>query len=301
MNRRIFIRNTSLLTAGTLFLQKYAMASLGQSRGWAGNIKMIRDNVGIFTERGGTIGFILDDAGIVSIDSQFPDTAGHFIEEVKKLKDKPFAYLLNTHHHGDHTGGNIAFKGLVEHVVMHDNALKNHKAVAEKAKNEDKQLFADMTFADELKVKSGKAKIKGHYFGAAHTNGDAVYHIEKANVAHVGDLMFNRRHPVVDRSAGASIAHWTEVLQSITKKFDKDTIYIFGHAGEGYEVTGNAQDLLAFRNYLQKLLEFASSEMKAGKTREEFIKNKEVPEVPEWKGNGERTFGAAWDEVAGGK
>jgi cyclase len=297
MQRRIFLRNTALITAGSLLFQKRALAAIFNVP--AGSIKMIRANVGFFTERGGTIGFVLDEAGIVVIDSQFADTAGHFIEEVKKLKDKPFSHLLNTHHHGDHTSGNIAFKGIVEHVVMHDNALKNYRAVSEKAKTEDKQLYADMTFNDELKLKIGKSKIKGHYFGAAHTNGDAVYHVDKANVAHVGDLMFNRRHPVVDRSAGASITHWAEVLNNIVKKFNKDTIYIFGHAAEGYDVTGSSADLLAFRDYLQKLMEFATSEKKAGKTREEFVKNTAVPGAPEWKGNGERTFGAAWDEAGG--
>jgi glyoxylase-like metal-dependent hydrolase (beta-lactamase superfamily II) len=295
MQRRIFLRSTAFLTAGSLLFRKRALAQIFNVP--PGNIKMIRGNVGFFTERGGTIGFVIDEEGIVVIDSQFADTVLHFMEEVKKLKDKPFSHLLNTHHHGDHTSGNIAFKGLVEHVVMHENALKNYKTVTEKAKSEDKALYADMTFTEELKLKVGKTKLKGHYFGAAHTNGDAVYHIDKANVAHVGDLMFNRRHPVVDRSAGASITHWAEVLNGIVKRFDKDTIYIFGHAGEGYDVTGSSADLLAFRDYLQKLMEFANAEKKAGKTREEFIKNTAVPGAPEWKGNGERTFGAAWDEA----
>jgi cyclase len=297
MNRRIFIRNTTLFSAGTLLFQKKALAEIFNVP--AGSIKMIRKNVGYFTERGGTIGFQFGEKGIVVIDAQFPDTALHFIDEVKKLKDKPFAFLINTHHHGDHTSGNISFKGLAAHVVAHENSLKNQQAVAEKAKTVEKQLYPDTTFADTIKLKNGKTKIKGYYFGPAHTNGDAVYHFDDANVVHVGDLMFNRRHPVVDRTAGASIAHWAEVLDQVVKKFDKNTIYIFGHAADGYEVTGTASDLLAFRNYLQKLLEFTDAEIKAGKTREEFITNTVVPGAPEWKGNGERTFGAAWDERKG--
>ena len=296
MQRRIFIRNTAILTGASLLFQKQALAQLFRTSEF--NIKMLSKNAGIFTERGGTIGFLLGDEGIVVIDSQFPDTAKHFMEEAKKMKDKPFAYLLNTHHHGDHTGGNIAFKGAVEHVVMHQNAATNLKTVAEKQNALDKQLMADMTFTDELKIKIGKEKIKGYYFGAGHTNGDAVYHIEESDIVHVGDLMFNRRHPFIDRTAGASIAGWTKVLDSIAKEFSKKTTYIFGHAGTGYEVTGTSADLMAFKNYLQSLLDFTAKEIAAGKTKEEILKATEIPGAPEWKGDGiQRPLTAAYEEL----
>jgi cyclase len=297
MHRRIFLRNTALFTTGSLLFQKKALAEVFNLP--AGAIKMIRQHVGYYTERGGTIGFLLGEKSIAVIDAQFPDTALHFIDEIKKLENKPFAYLINTHHHGDHTSGNISFKGITAHVVAHENSLKNQQSVAEKANTVDKQLYPDQTFSGSIKLKIGKSKIRGYYFGPAHTNGDAVYHFVDANVVHVGDLMFNRRHPVVDRTAGASISHWIEVLDSVTKKFNKDTVYIFGHAADGYDVTGSSKDLLDFRDYLQNLLDFTRHEIKAGKTREEFIKNTLVPGAPEWKGNGERTFGAAWDEMNG--
>jgi glyoxylase-like metal-dependent hydrolase (beta-lactamase superfamily II) len=156
----------------------------------------------------------------------------------------------------------------------------------------------DMTFTDELKIKVGKEKIKGYYFGAGHTNGDAVYHIEESDIVHVGDLMFNRRHPFIDRTAGASIANWTTVLDSIVKEFSKKTTYIFGHAGTGYEVTGNAADLMAFKNYLQSLLDFTAKEIAAGKTKEEILKATEIPGAPEWKGDGiQRPLTAAYEEL----
>ena len=68
------------------------------------------------------------------------------------------------------------------------------------------------------------------YYGPAHTSGDAVVTFEKANVAHVGDLVFNRRHPYIDRPAGASIANWIKVLEGTVADHDGGTIYIFGHA-----------------------------------------------------------------------
>lgn len=295
MHRRTFLR-ASALTCGALTLgQQKLLAALFPQQG---NIKMLRKNVGIYTERGGTIGFVLSGEGIVTIDAQFPDTAARYIAEVQKLNTKPLAYLLNTHHHGDHTSGNIAFKGIVEHVAAHQNSIANQKRVAEEQKTLDKQLLPDVSFDKEFKVKIGNEKIKGSYFGPGHTNGDTLYHFEEANIVHLGDLMFNRRHPFIDKTAGASIANWIEILKKATNEYNKDTLYIFGHAADGYEVTGSAPDLAKFGDYLNRLLDFARTESKAGKTKEEFLKNTAIPGVTEWTGAGiERPLTAAWQEV----
>ena len=295
MHRRSFLRHSAFtLGALTLGQQKLLAAILPQT----GNIKMLRKNVGIYTERGGTIGFLLSDEGIVTIDSQFPDTAAKYIAEVQKLNTKPLTYLLNTHHHGDHTGGNIAFKGIVEHVAAHKNSIENQRRVAERQNTLDKQLLPDVSFDKEFKVKIANEKIKGDYFGAGHTNGDTIYHFEEAGVVHMGDLMFNRRHPFIDKTAGASIANWIDILKKASTEYGNDTLYIFGHAAEGQEVTGSGNDLLKFRDYLQRLLEYARAEHKAGKSKEEFLKNTAIPGVTEWQGSGiERPLTAAWEEV----
>ncbi|WP_165917296.1 MBL fold metallo-hydrolase [Flaviaesturariibacter aridisoli] len=299
MNRKDFLRYTSLVAGGTLLFRNNVWASLLPR---AGNLKLLRNSVGIYTERGGTIGFHAGKNGFTVIDTQFMDTAPNLIGELKKMAEEPFLQLLYTHHHGDHTGGGAAFKGLVQDVVAHKNAAAHHQSVSAAAKKPAEQLYATITFDEELKLKSEEAKLKGFYFGAGHTNGDAVYHFQDANIAHVGDLVFNRRHPFVDRAHGASMVHWAEALTRIVKKFDTDTLYVFGHSAEGYEVTGNSRDVLAFREYLVRVLEFARQEQKAGKNREEFVKNTTVPGVSEWKGDGlERSLGAAWDELTEAK
>lgn len=299
MHRRNFLLHSAILTAGSLLIQKKALAQLLNMPDY--NLKMLRKNVGIFTERGGTIGFLLSKDGIVVIDAQFPDTATHLIEELKK-NNAPFHYLLNTHHHGDHTSGNIAFKGLVGHVVAHENSLINQKNVAEKQNTLDKQLLPDQTFSKDWKLKMGDEKIKADYWGPGHTNGDAVYHFEEANIVHVGDLMFNRRHPFVDRSAGANMANWIAALDKISKKYSKDTQYIFGHANTGFSETGTADDLIKFKDYLQKVLDFANAAIKKGVTKEDFIKNTSIPGVTEWTGQGiERPLTAAYEELTENK
>jgi len=217
---------------------------------------------------------------------------------LKKRSTKPVRLLINTHHHGDHTSGNIAFKGVVDHVLAHKNSKINQENSARQNKSEDKQLYPDQTFTDLWREKHGKEWVALHYFGAAHTNGDALVHFEHADVVHMGDLVFNRRHPVVDRKAGASLMNWIEVLNAAVKKFSKKTIFIFGHAGAGYQVTGSSADLSAFRDYLSNLTDFVLREIKAGKTKEEVLKNTTIPGSPQWQGDGiQRPLDAAWEEM----
>lgn len=296
MKRRTFL-HTAVLTAGALAIQKELLAAVFQQPAW--KINMLTDDIGIFTERGGTILFYLSKDGIVVVDSQFPDQSNHLIEELKKKTANPFKLLINTHHHGDHTSGNISFKGLVDHVLAHENSKINQQAVAQKSKTEDKQLYPDQTFSKTWSEKFGKEKITLYYYGAGHTNGDALIHFEQADIVHMGDLVFNRRHPYVDRSAGANMKNWMTVLDTAQKKFSKKTKFVFGHSGDGYEVTGTAADLKAFGEYIGAVLNFTESEIKAGKTKEEFLKTTVLPFDTQWKGEGlQRPLTAAWEELA---
>ena len=295
MNRRSFIQNSAMVVGALTLSQQKLLAGFFDDP-W--KITMLRNEVGIFTERGGTIAFLLSKKGIVVVDSQFPDQSKHLIDELKKKSEQPFKLLINTHHHGDHSGGNIAFKGIVEHVLAHENSKKNQEAAAQKNKTEDKQLYPDQTFGTTWCEKVGKEKICLHYFGAGHTNGDALVHFQHANIVHMGDLLFNRRHPYVDRSAGANLNSWIKVLDKAVDTFDKKTMFVYGHSGTGYEVTGTSDDLKKFGDYLGRVLKFADDEIKAGKTKEEILKNTALPGETEWKGDGfQRPLQAAYEEL----
>ncbi|MBC7652653.1 MAG: MBL fold metallo-hydrolase, partial [Deinococcales bacterium] len=272
MQRRSFLRNTSFSAALLALSPKELLANFLQQPGY--KITMLRNDVGIFTERGGTIAFHLSKKGIVVVDSQFAEPAKHVIDELKKKSEKPFSLLINTHHHGDHTGGNIAFKDVVGNVVGHANCLANYKRVAAQQKNEDKQLFQDITFTDTWKRKMGNEKIKAHYFGAAHTNGDSIIHFEHANIAHMGDLLFNRRYPAIDRTAGANLKNWATVLDKTLSTFSDETLFIAGHAFDPEKVVCTKDDVKVFKDYLEKLVLFVDGEIKTGKTKDEIIKNK---------------------------
>jgi glyoxylase-like metal-dependent hydrolase (beta-lactamase superfamily II) len=244
---------------------------------------------------------MLTEQGIVVIDAQFPDSAPHLIDELKKKSDKPFRYLFNTHHHGDHTAGNIAFKDLVRHVVAHENSKTNQLRVAEEQKTPPEKILApDRTFGAEGWIDNvGDERIKLSYNGPGHTNGDAMIHFENANIVHMGDLVFNRRHPFVDKTAGARIDNWIVLLDKAVATYDKNTQFICGHAGEGYDVVVKADDLKAFRDYLGNVLKFTEAQIKAGMMKEEIIKATGIPGSPEWKGSGiDRPLSAAYAELS---
>jgi len=295
MNRRHFIFHAGISLAGISLLQKDFLSAFVQ-QGW--KITMLTDNIGIFTERGGTIAFLLSDDGILVVDAQFPDQSKHLIDELKKKSEKPFRLLINTHHHGDHTSGNISFKGLVDHVLAHENSKVNQANAAKQNNSEDRQLYPDRTYKETWCEQMGKEKICLSYHGAAHTNGDSIVFFERSNIVHMGDLVFNRRHPVVDRKAGASMENWITVLAEAEKKFDNKTKFVFGHTGEGYEATGTKKDLAAFREYLVNVLIYTKDAIKAGKTKEEILQATGIPGSPEWKGGGlQNTLSAAYDEL----
>lgn len=295
MLRRNFIRSSALSIGALSLSQQKILTSLFEDP-W--KITMLKNDIGIFTEKGGTIAFMLAKDGIVTVDAQFPEQAQHYIDEMKKKGGYPFKLLINTHHHGDHSSGNIAFKGMVERVLAHENSLKNQKRVAEMNKSEDKQLYPADTFGSEWHEKDSKEKISLYYYGAAHTNGDAIIHFGHNNIVHMGDLVFNRIHPYVDRSAGANVKSWMDVLDKTLRKFDKKTTYVFGHAAQGYEVTGTRNDVKAFRDYLEQVYNFVEAQVKKGISQEDLIKIKALPFDTEWKGDGlDRPFKAIYEEL----
>ena len=184
-------------------------------------------------------------------------------------------------------GGTIAF-------------LLSKMATAKQNKSEDKQLYPDITYRYTWGRNIDAEKIRMHYFGAAHTNGDSFVHFEHANIVHCGDLVFNRRHPFVDRTAGANMKSWMEVLDNGLNQFDSKTKYVFGHSGTGYTVQGKADDIKAFRDYIGNVLKFVEGEIKAGKTKEEVLKATIIPGGEDWKLDGiQRPLAAAWDELSG--
>ena len=261
----------------------------------------LRGNVGIFTARGGTIGWLVSPQGVVVVDSQFPDTADMCLEGLNQRSNKhPIDVLFLTHHHGDHTAGNVTFRPVTRKIVAHAKEVEAQKAAA-KPGSEAAQVYADTVFAEAWAEHVGPETAEARHLGPAHTGGDAVIYFERANVVHMGDLVFNRLHPYIDKASGASIAGWITWLEHAAKAHSKDTIFIFGHAKPGWKVTGGSPELLFMRDYLTALVDFVRAEIKAGKPRDEIVKSTaELKGFPDHGPLIPRVLTAAYDELSAG-
>jgi glyoxylase-like metal-dependent hydrolase (beta-lactamase superfamily II) len=281
MNRRRFLSTSSLaLAAASLDLSKlFAQAGQGAAQAPQTAFTPLRRKVGIFTGQGGTIGYHISESGLAVIDAQMPATAKICLEGIReRAGDRMIDLLVNTHHHGDHTGGNPVFRPSVKRILAQANVPELQRAAAARqaAARPDapapEAVVANATFGTAWEEDVGGERIALRYYGPAHTGGDAVVTFVKANVVHMGDLVFNRMHPFIDRPAGASIANWVKVLERTVADHKNDTTYIFGHGSPKFGPTGSRADLLCMRDYLTALLEFVRGEIKAGKPKDVIVK-----------------------------
>ncbi|MFO7302567.1 MAG: MBL fold metallo-hydrolase [Acidobacteriota bacterium] len=304
-SRREFLSRSALALSAALLGRSVRLEALqggGPSAPVTPVFTPIRRNVGFFTGRGGTIGYLATNEGVAVVDSQFPDTAALCLEGLRERSGgRHVDVLINTHHHGDHTGGNIAFREATRRVVAHVTAAAHMKAPPGRPAPEGENYYPTEFFMDRWATAVADEVIRAAHYGRAHTSGDIVVLFERANVVHMGDLVFNRRHPVVDRPAGASLAGWIEVLERVTATYDADTVYIFGHAGEKHPVTGSRDDLGVMRDYLTALLEHVRAAQKAGRSREEALAvTSPLAGFPDHGPLNPTILGAAWDELAAG-
>lgn len=260
----------------------------------------LRRNVGYFTGRGGSIGWLVNPAVVVAVDTQFPETAAIFLRDLPGRVGRTLDAVINTHHHGDHTGGNGVFRPVTKTIVAHANVPGLMRAAAARnpkppGEAELAALIPDLGFAEGYR----------QGFGAAHTKGDIVTLFEQANVVHLGDLLFNRLYPVIDRPGGANIRHWVTVLEKIVADYPKDAIYLCGHGNAKFGVTTGPADLLVFRDYLSALLAHVEGGIKAGKSKEEILQLENLAGFPDFHappGPGNRlraNLTVAYDELTG--
>jgi cyclase len=273
-SRREFLTRSALsLSAATL--GPYAMLRAAQGTPAAPPAVVpvftaIRRNVGFFTGRGGSIGYLVTRDAVAVIDTQFPDSAPLCLAGLNERSGgRAIDVLINTHHHGDHVGGNIVFGKTTKRAVAHATAAAHMRQPPGRPAPTGEQFYPTETFTDTWTATIGDEVLRARHYGVAHTGGDAVITFERANVVHMGDLMFNRRHPVVDRPSGASLNNWVTVLNRTIKDHDTNTVYIFGHAGGTFPVTGTHTHLTEMGRYLSTLVEYAAGLKKAGRSREE--------------------------------
>lgn len=269
MDRRQFLVQSSLLAAGAALPFK-ALA------GVQGNFTNLRRNVGYFTERGGTIGWLASPDAMVVVDSQFPESAKHCLNGLKDRTEHPLDLLVNTHHHSDHVSGNPVFDEAAETIAAHINVPKLMRKSAENNEEQANMAYPTTTYTEKWKMDAGDETVHARYYGRGHTSGDSVIYFEKANVVHMGDLVFNRMNPYTDRPSGASMMNWISILETVADEYPADAMYIFGHGKPEYGVTGGKEDLAVMKNYLSAIIEYVQKGVEKGMSKQEITDKKKM-------------------------
>jgi cyclase len=299
-SRRRFVR-TALAGAAAGTLPLPLRATSAQVPPAIRGFRPLRRNVGIYTSRGGTIGWLVNPDGVAVVDSQFPDSARAFLDGLEGRGGRTVDVLVNTHHHGDHTAGNPVFRSETRRIVAHARARELH---AETGGDDAREGLADETFTESRALEVGDERLHLRHHGPAHTGGDTVVRFEQANVIHMGDLVFNRAYPFIDRPGGASVQGWIRLLDEVAGAADRDTIFVFGHGSPEFGVTGSRADVAVQRDFLAATLDEARRARAEGRSRDELAGLETLPGFDNYVALGGRlTLGfalqMAYDELAG--
>ena len=186
----------------------------------------LSDSVYVLFGQGGNIAASVGEDGIYIIDDQFAKLSNDIKKTISDLKPGSAEFVINTHHHGDHTGGNENFAKAGAHVIAHDNV---HKRLEEKhGANSD--YLPRISFGHDLKLHFNNEHAHVVHYAHAHTDGDSVIFFNNDNIVHMGDIYFNFGSlPFVDVDSGGSVDGILAAVNDVIKQIDERTIVIPGH------------------------------------------------------------------------
>jgi cyclase len=183
-------------------------------------IEKATPNLYVIVGNGGNVAVFPTSEGVVLVDDKFAEDAPEILAKVKTVSDKPIRYVLNTHQHGDHTGGNQALLAANAEIIIQKNARANMVTLEQPG-------LPRITFSDETQVFAGGKEVVARYLGRGHTNGDAVVYFPSERAIHTGDLFVNGSAPFIDTANGGSIKEWDQTIEKVLK-YDFDVV-IPGH------------------------------------------------------------------------
>ena len=216
-------------------------------------IEQVAGSLHVIVGGGGNVGVLVTDDGVVLVDDKFERHVPDILGKVKALTAQPVRYVLNTHHHGDHTGGNPPLAKGAE-IIAHRNARQNM------VKNSQPGL-PKITFDRETSLFVGGKEVRARYFGRGHTNGDAVVYFPKQKVIHMGDL-YPTGSPFIDYAAGGSAVEWDRTLGAVLE-LDFETVI------PGHGAVTTRESLVEWRKKFATLRNRVSDLQRQGKSVEE--------------------------------
>ena len=236
------------------------------------NTTKLTDSIYMLTGSGGNIIVSVGKDGVFMVDDQFAPLTAKIKEAISKITDQPVKFVINTHWHSDHTGGNENFGELGAIIVSHDNVRKRLSTeqlidffqrtvppLSEKG-------LPIVTFSDNMTIFQNDDEIKIIHIDNGHTDGDSIVYFTKNNVIHVGDVYNDNSYPFIDLSSGGNINGLISSLETISSIIDDKTKVVSGHS----EVS-NKSNVDDFTNMLKNVRENVSKMIEDGKSLEEII------------------------------
>lgn len=223
----------------------------------------VAKSVHMLTGAGGNIGVSAGKDGLVIIDDQFAPLADRISAALAGINKSPVKYVVNTHYHGDHTGGNAWLKD------RHDATVLAHENVRVRLAGKDDHTHSELpvvTYDKGIKIHFNEETINVFHLPSGHTDSDSAVMFENANVLHTGDLYFKDAFPYVDIKGGGSVAGYIASVQILVNMIGNDTKVIPGHGS-----MSNKKELTAFLNMMKATSAIAAKFKAEGKTLEQAI------------------------------
>ena len=223
-------------------------------------IEEVTDNLYIVIGSGGNVGVLVTDEGVILIDDKFEQNYDEIVRNVSSVTNQPIRYVINTHYHSDHAGGNSRFLEVAE-VISTTNARTN--ILEGKQSNAAPGMMpARLVFTEELSIFLGGQEVRARHFGRGHTGTDAIIYFPELRTVHMGDMLAGTT-PLIDYNGGGSIVDWTTSVDAMMEEFDFDTV-IPGH-GTVTDVAG----LRTYRDNVVILRDRVTGLIREGRTQEE--------------------------------
>lgn len=229
-------------------------------------IAPVKGNLHVIYGSGGNVAVLTTLEGVVLVDDKFDRNVAEILARVKQVTDQPVKYIFNTHHHGDHSGGNAQL-GKSAQLISQQNA-RDRMAAANEAS------APSLSFSDQQSLYLGGSEVRAVHLGRSHTDGDAVIYFPQLGVIHTGD-MFVRQAPFIDYSAGGSALEWDETLNEVLQLEFDTVIPGHGQVATREDLTQWKADFETFRSRVSQLVD-------QGKSEEEIKASVKVSDLKGW-------------------
>lgn len=253
-------------------------------------VTKVSGNIYMLQGAGGNIAASVGEDGIVIVDDQYAPLADKIQAALKSLgmTDKPVRFVINTHYHGDHTGGNAPFAATGSTVIAQDNVRKrleaggaagNGGSLKMEVKPADKAVLPIITFDHDVTVHLNGEDIRALHFPAGHTDGDAVIFFPKNNVVHMGDDFVRYGFPFIDVASGGSVQGMMAAMDKVSSELPKDVKVIPGHGD-----ISNLDDVKAFVQMLKETSAVVQKAIDQHKTLDQMKQEKILEPWKKWSG-----------------